>query len=234
MPLSRKQFVSATALGISAAAIGLEPSAAQAQERAPVSFHILKPSQYDRAAVMSILKGGGAHKQVFQSVSPLTVAPGIASLYIHMQNSMNAYQFSMGTGKLSTLAVVLGSSVILALNDTIWKKYGFGKAFNLDATNDYYKASSNLNLSAAPDDPKGIYQDWSGQAVLKRGGKFFVCHNAMTAVAFVVASKMPGATVAGVLADFEKNVLPGFIVVPAGVASVQQAQEYGWKPFPII
>jgi intracellular sulfur oxidation DsrE/DsrF family protein len=234
MPLSRKQFVSATALGISAAAIGLEPSAADAQGRAPVSFHILKPTQYDRAAVLSILKGGGAHKQVFQSVSPLVVAPGIASLFLHMQNSMNAYQFSMGTGKLSTLAVVLGPSIILALNDTIWTKYGFGKAFELDPTNDYYKASSNLNLSAAPDDTNGIYQDWSAQAVIKRGGKFFVCHNAMSAVAFVVASKMPGATAGGVLADFEKNLLPGFIIVPAGVAAVQQAQEYGWKPFPII
>ena len=208
MPLSRKQFVSATALGISAAAIGLEPSAADAQERAPVSFHILKPTQYDRAAVMAVLKGGGAHKQVFQSVSPLVAAPGIASLFLHMQNSMNAYQFSMGTGKLSTLAVVLGPSIILALNDTIWKKYGIGKAFNLDSTNDYYKASSNLNPSAAPDDPNGMYQDWSAQAVMKRGGKFFVCHNAMTGVAAVLSSKMLGTTSAGVLADFEKNVLP--------------------------
>ncbi|HEX5274264.1 MAG TPA: hypothetical protein VFW34_03235 [Candidatus Rubrimentiphilum sp.] len=234
MPLSRKQFVSATALGISAAAIGLEPAVAEAQGRAPVSFHILKPTQYDRAAVLSVLKSGGAHKQVFQSVTPLVVAPGIASLYIHMQNSMNAYQFSMGAGKLSTLGVVLGPSIILALNDAMWKKYGIGKAFNLDATNDYYKAGSSLNLSAAPDDSKGIYQDWSAQAVLKRGGKFFVCHNAMTAIAFVIASKIPGATPGGVLADFEKNVLPGFIVVPAGVAAIQQAQEYGWKPFPVM
>ncbi len=233
MPLSRKQFVSATALGISAAAIGLEATA-QAQERAPLSFQILKPAQYDRAAMLRILKGGGPNKQVCQSVSPLVLAPGIASLYIHMQNSMNAYQFSLGAGKLSTLGVVLGPSIILALNSNVWKKYGIGKAFNLDATNDYYKASSNLNLVAAPDDPKGIYQDWSAQAVLKRGGKFFVCHNAMTAIASVLASKMTDATPGGVLADFEKNVLPGFVVVPAGVAAIQQAQEYGWKPFPII
>jgi len=233
MPLSRKQFVSATALGISAAAIGLEAKA-QAQERTPLSFHILKPAQYDRAATLRILKDGGAHKQVFQSVSPLVIAPGIASLYIHMQNSMNAYEFSMGLGKLSTLGVVLGPSIILALNDAMWTKYGFGDAFKLDATNDYYKAISNLNLGASPDDPTGIYQDWSAQAVLKRGGKFFVCHNAMTGVAAVMASKMTGATPAGVLADFEKNVLPGFTVVPAGVASVQQAQEHGWKPFAII
>jgi len=161
------------------------------------------------------------------------IAPGIASLYVHMQNSMNAYEFSMGAGKLSTLGVILGASIVLALNDAMWKKYNFGSAFKLDATNTYYKASSNLSLSAAADDPNGIYQDWSAQAVIKRGAKFFVCHNAMTGIAAVTAMKS-GASMAGILADFEKNVLPGFLVVPAGVAAVQQAQEYGWKPFPII
>ena len=233
MPLSRKQFVSATALGMSAAAIGFDVPAAAA-ERAPVHFHILKSSEYDRAAVLRVLTGGGQHKQVFQAVEPLLIAPGVASLYIHMQNAMNAYEFSMGIGKLSTLAVLLGPSIVFALNDSMWKKYGIGGAFKLSAGNDYYRADSNLNLSAAPDDPNGIYQDWSAQAVLKRGGKFFVCHNAMTGIAAVLASKMPGATAAGALADFKKNVLPGFTIVPAGVASVQQAQEYGWRPFPII
>jgi len=233
MTLSRKQFVSATAIGVSAAAVGLDAAPAAAQ-RAPVHFHILKPSEYNHAAVTAALKGGGANRQVFQSVDPIVIAPGIASLYMHMQNSMNAYEFSMGAGKLSTLAVILGRSIVLALNDAMWKKYGFGSAFKLAANNAYYKASSNLSLSASPDDPNGIYQDWSAQAVMKRGGKFFVCHNAMTGIAAVMASKMSGATPAGVLADFEKNMLPGFLVVPAGVASVQQAQEYGWKPFPII
>ncbi|HET9393172.1 MAG TPA: hypothetical protein VFO29_06620 [Candidatus Rubrimentiphilum sp.] len=233
MPLSRKQFVSATAIGMSAAAIGLDVPASAA-ERTPVHFHILKSSEYDRAAVLRVLTGGGQHKQVFQAVEPLIIAPGVASLYLHMQNAMNAYEFSMGLGKLSTLAVLLGPSIVFALNDSMWKKYGFGTAFKLDAANDYYRADSNLSLSAAPDDPNGIYQDWSAQAVLKRGGKFFVCHNAMTGIAAVLASKMSGATPAGALADFKKNLLPGFTIVPAGVASVQQAQEYGWRPFPII
>ena len=233
MPLSRKQFVSAAALGVSAAAIGLD-APAEAQQRASMHFHILTPSQYNRAAMMRALTGGGSNKQVFQSVTPLEIAPGIASLYMHMQNSMNAYQFSLGAGKLSTLGVMLGSSIVLALNDNVWKKYEFGKAFKLASTNAYYKASSNLSLSASADDPNGVYQDWSAQAVMKRGGKFFVCHNAMTGIAALLASKIPGAAPAAVLADFEKNLLPGFIVVPAGVAAVQQAQQYGWKPFPII
>lgn len=234
MPLSRKQFVSATALGISAAAVAGVDAPASAEPRTPIHFHVLKPAEYNRAAMLRTLKGGGANKQVFQSVSPLLIAPGVASLYLHIQNSMNAYEFSMGTGPLSTLAVLVGPSIIFALNDNMWTKYGFGKAFNLAATNDYYKADSDLSLRAAPDDPNGIYQDWSAQAILKRGGKFFVCHNAMTAVAAAFSKNVTGGTPAGTLAEFMKNVLPGILVVPAGVASVQQAQSYGWKLYPII
>jgi len=55
----------------------------------------------------------------------------------------------------------------------------------------------------------------------------------MTAVAMLVAMKTKSKTET-VLADWEKNVLPGFQIVPAGVAAVQQAQENGWKLFSII
>ena len=69
--------------------------------------------------------------------------------------------------------------------------------------------------------------------MLKRGGAFFVCHNATTAIAMMIASKTGGDPKV-TLADFKANLLPGFQMVPAGVAAVQQAQENGWRPFPII
>ncbi|MGZ3499260.1 MAG: hypothetical protein ACXWNK_18795 [Vulcanimicrobiaceae bacterium] len=234
---SRKHFISATVLGVSAAAIAGPATSIGAEERAPVHFQILTPDQYDRAAMLQKLGVGTEHKQVFQSVVPLVIAPGIASIYMHMQNSMNAYQFSLGLGNLSTLAVLIGPSIVLALNDDMWKKYGIGKGLGaqigLAPTNVYYKASSNLDMSASPNDPNGIYQDWSAQAVLKRGGQFFVCHNAATGIAYLLAQKN-NANAAAVLADFEKNMLPGFQMIPAGVAAIQQAQENGWKLFSII
>lgn len=239
MPLSRKHFISATALGVSAATFSDFGTVAEAAvERAPIHFHILKANEYDKASMMQKITIDSPHKQVFVSVVPLIIAPGIASLYIHMQNSMNAYQFSLGLGNLSTLGVLIGPSIVFGLNDDMWKKYGFGKglgkAVGLAPTNVYYQASSNLDPSAAPDDPNGIYQDWSAQAVLKRGGQFFVCHNAMTGVAMMVAMNMNQGNPKAVLADWEKNLLPGFQMVPAGVACVQQAQENGWKVYPII
>lgn len=236
MPLSRKGFLSAAALGASAAALASRGVAvADEPGRASVHFHVLKKEEYDYVLMMKKLGVTKAHKQVFQSVSPLVVAPGIASVYIHMQNAMNAYEYTLGygAGSLATLAVFTGPSIVLALNDDMWTKYQFGDMLKLAPSNVYYKASSNLDPSAKPDDPNGLYQDWSAQAVLKRGGSFMVCHNATTFVAGMIAMKS-GANPQGVLDDFTKNMLPGFMLVPAGVAAVQQAQEKGWKVYPII
>jgi hypothetical protein len=241
MSVSRKDFLSTAAAGLSVAALAAGTptlaAAADTDERAPIHFHILKPTEFDGTLMLQKLTVAGQHKQVFQSVTPLIIG-GWASLYIHMQNSMNAYEFSLGLGKLLTLGVLIGPSIVLGLNDAMWTKYGFGtgvlgQAMGLSATNTYYKAASSLDPSASPDDPKGMYQDWTAQAVAKRGGQFFVCHNAMTAVAMLVAMKVKSKTET-VLAEWEKNVLPSFQMVPAGVAAVQQAQENGWKPFSII
>jgi len=234
--VSRKQFLATTALGVSAATFaGAEVAVADPVTRAPVHFRVLKPNEFDGAAMTRIFTQGNPNKQVFQSVGIEVIAPGVASLYIHMQNSLNAYQFSYGTGPggLAVLAVLIGPSIVLALNDAMWKKYNIGAAFKLDPTNTYYQADSNLDLSASPDDPNGIYQDWSAQALLKRGASFMVCHNATTAVAGVLAQGV-GVDPKTALTDFQQNLLPGFLMVPAGVAAVQAAQTNGWKLFPII
>lgn len=239
LPLSRKQFVSATALAASGIALIAKSDAAEStvaaaeSERAQLHFHILKTSEYDHDHLTSVLRGGGKNKQVFQASNTAVIAPGIASVHLHMQNSMNAYEFSYpDTGKLSTLAVLMGPGIVFALNDQTWTKYKIGAALNLAPTNVYYKAASNLNPAASPDDPNGMYQDWSAQAVLKRGGHYFVCHNAATAVAGMFASKA-GLDPHAVLSDFKANMLPGFMLVPAGVAAVQLATQHGWGFFNI-
>lgn len=231
MRISRKRFVSAAAAGLSTAAL---PSNSAAQP-APsgVHFHVLGEGEYDRAWMMQVLQTPKRNKQVFQSVSPILVG-GVASVYLHMQNSMNAFEFSygQGPGSLATLAVMTGPSIVYGLNDAMWQKYGFGEAFKIAPTNSYYKARS-LRRTASPDDPSGIYQDWSAQAVLERGGVFMVCHNAMTFMAGLIAQKA-GAKPADVLAEFEHYMLSGFHIVPAGVAATQLAIEHGWSPYTII
>lgn len=227
MPLSRKRFVAT--LGVSAAALGA--ASASAGETMQAHFHILRPNEFDRRSVMDALMVKKSHKQVFQGSNSVLLAPGIASMYMHMQNSMNAHEFSFGygPGSLATLGVLMGPSITLGLSDAMWSKYGIGSAFKLAPRNVYYRAKS-LAFSGSPDDPDSIYQDWSAEAVMHRGGKFMICHNAMTFVASVL-SQSNNAPAASILADFERNVLPGFMVVPAGVAMVQLAQQHAFTLF---
>lgn len=230
MSLSRKQFVAVASLVAGAGVVGARPAAAQGSA---LHFHVMSAREFDRAKMMNTLGTQKKNKQAFQSVTPLTVA-GTSSLYLHMQNSINAYEFSygMGAGSLATLGILTGPSIVYALNDDLWKKYGFGAAFNLAATNVYYKAAS-LKTSGSPDDPDSIYQDWSAEAVLHRGGAFMVCHNAMTAIGAMLSQKA-GTTPAAALEEFVRGALPGFQVVPSGVAATQAALERGWQNYPVI
>ena len=237
MGISRQQFLTAAALGGSVAPLTSRVLAAETPApEAPMHahFHIMKPSEFNHARLQSTLQVNKPHKQVFQASNSVVLAPGIASIYIHMQNSMNAHEFSFGfgPGSLATLGVLMGPAIVLSLDDAMWNKYPFGTAFKLAPTNAYYKATSDLRANVSPDDPSGLYQDWSAQAVMHRGGAFAVCHNAMTFVASIFGSKM-GVAPASVLSDFEQHVLPGFQVVPAGVAVVQLAQQHGWTLFAI-
>lgn len=232
MSISRKHFVAAAALG--AAGVAIEKSAGQAAaQAAKLHLHILRPDEYDHARLLRTISSTRPHKQVFQSVNPL-LALGVASIYLHMQNAINAFEFSyrMGPGSLATLAVFTGRSIAFALRDEMWSKYGLGAAFGLAPANVYYRAAS-LRETGNPDDPDSVYQDWSAEAVLHRGGAFMVCHNALTTQATLLSPKT-GASVADILVDFKRNVLPGFQIVPAGVAATQLAIEHGWEPYSIL
>ena len=255
MEMSRKSFlkhgaVAAGALvlaGKSKEAGAAEPeAAAKAAPKPPppdaIHFRVLSSTEYDSKKMWETFKTKKPHKFVYQSASPHLIIPGLASLYIHIQNSLNAGEFSFGWGKgnVASAAVLYGPSVIFALNDDMWAKYPFGAAFNLkdadgkpETKNVYYKAQTKMGFDGDPGAGGNVYQDWSAEACLKRGTAFMVCHNAMTAFAGMMAMQM-GADPTKALVEWKANMLPGFMIVPAGVGALQVAQENGWKLLPLI
>jgi hypothetical protein len=207
-----------------------------------VHFPVLKPSEYDAKKMWAELKTKKPHKTVYQSVEPHLIVPGLASLYIHIQNSLNAgeYSFGWGKGNVAVAAVLYGPSIIFALNDAIWAKYNLGGAFGLKDANGkpekgnvYYKAQTSMSFDGDPGAGGNVYQDWSAEACLKRGAVFMVCNNALTAFAGMMAMGM-GADPKAALAEWKANMLPGFMIVPAGVGALQAAMETGWKMLPLI
>jgi len=238
-----------------AGAVALTSSRARADEAAPakpaaapppppsaVHFPVMRPADFDEKKMWATLKAKTPHKAVYQSVEPKLIIPGLASLYIHMQNSLNAGEFSFGWGKgnVAVGAVLYGPSIILALNDAMWAKYKFGAAFGLkdakgnpETANVYYKAQTSMSFDGDPGAGGNVYQDWSAEALLKRGAFFMVCNNALNAFAGMMAMGM-GLDGKATLADWKANLLPGFMIVPAGVGALQAAMETGWKMLPLI
>jgi hypothetical protein len=219
-----------------------KPAAGGPPPPTAIHFPVLKPGEYDHKKMWAALKTTKPHKLVWESVSPHLIVPGLASLYIHIQNALNAGEFSFGWGKgtVASAAVLLGPSVILSLNDAMWAKYGFGAAYKLndgagkpETSNVYYKAQTSMSFDGDPGAGGNVYQDWSGEACVKRGCTFMVCHNAMTAFAGLTAMGM-GLDPKATLAEWKANMLPGYMIVPAGVGALHAAMDSGWKMLPII
>ena len=255
MSISRKQFLrggalAAGALALSKKVLAEEKPGAAPAAKAPagppppsaIHFPVLKKSEFDHKKFMATLQAKKPHKVVVQAVEPATIIPGLSSLAIHLQNLLNAGEFSLGWGKgnVGTIAVLYGPSVVFGLNDAMWSKYGLGKmikandaAGNPETKNVFYPAETSMSFDGDPGAGGNVYQDWSLEACQKRGTTFMVCHNAMAGFAAMTAMGMgadPGAT----LTEWKANLLPGFLVVPAGVIAVQAAQEQGWKILPLI
>jgi hypothetical protein len=207
-----------------------------------IHFPVLKPGQYDDKKMWSVLKAKKPHKFVYQSVTPHVIIPGLASLYIHIQNSLNAGEFSFGWGhgKVGSAAVLIGPSIVLSMNDAMWAKYPFGALADMkdangkpETSNVYYKAQTGMSFDGDPGAGGNVYQDWSAEACIKRGTTFMVCHNALTAFAGMLSMQM-GVDPHATLAEWKENMLPGFMIVPAGVGALHAAMEHGWHMLPLL
>ncbi|HXW52209.1 MAG TPA: hypothetical protein VEJ41_09485 [Candidatus Acidoferrales bacterium] len=233
--LGRRSFVAGTLI-LAGALAGCKPTEQEHVAGNHAEFYkVLSPAEYDGAAMLAVLQLPRPHKQVF-SATGLVVqeSASYAALFAHMQFAMNGYDFSLGRhrGPLATLGVMAGVASVLGLTDAAWTKYSIGGIFNTTAKNVYWPAKSNLDPNVSPNDPHGLYQDWSAEAVQRRGGSFMVCHNALTKVAMRCAQEH-GTQVSDVLTDFVASLQPGCLLVPAGVTAVQLAQEYGWKLYTV-
>jgi intracellular sulfur oxidation DsrE/DsrF family protein len=192
------------------------------------------PSPYDFAAIEQRLGLPFRHRQAFGSHR---LADGAAAAF--MVNSLNAYEFDYGEGPgtLHALGIFYGTSVAMLVDDTAWKKYKLdvvqqrrgdpATRATSDGGNPYAHPSSPLDPSAPRADLHGLYHDTSLAALAKRGASFFACDNALTGLAtdIAVAYGMSDQPLQTVHADLRAHLLPGTLLVPAGVAALNQAQE---------
>ena len=182
------------------AATAVAAAAAGVPARTPAA------ATFDRAAFEARARLPFPHRQAFSSPR---VADG--AVFAFMYNSLNAYEngYGEGPGTLHAAAIFYHTGVALALDDAAWRSFGLAETIRaggdtLSATN----VTGNPFLHA----PQG----WSIADLQRRGASFFVCRNALADMARRTSTTLD---------VLQTHVLPGMLIVPAGVAAVNALQE---------
>ena len=165
---------------------------------------------------------------------------------LHILNYINTYSqaYKTGAGQVGAVgtfyAVGSQSSIPLAFNDSIWKKYELGaytglkdasgkvytrNVFNQPTPNDLHLLMRAVDLPMLPA-LAGAMPALGIESLQNMGTKFILCANALGIWCLELEARGKGKA-----ADLEKelraNVLPGVTVVPAMVIAIEKAQEAG-------
>ncbi len=219
---SRRLFLTASAMAVSATLGKSSGLVASAQ------------ASFDKPSFDARLHAPYRHRQVFGAHK---IDDG--SVLEMMKNSLNAYQFEFGegAGTMHVAAVLYGSAVPIALDDYTWRTYAVATASKRRGDevshaaaayrNPFLQPTPHLGLSAAQRALGGIYQDQSIPALIGRGASLFVCDNALSGLATFLITQMQSTAqpIDIVLADLRRHLVPGAMIVPAGVAALNAAQE---------
>jgi hypothetical protein len=183
----------------------------------------------------------GSHRSLFDFPQHKNGFP-----LLHILNYLNTYTvaYKTGPGQVGAVGTFYGigtqSSIPLAFNDAMWKKYGLGEYTGLkDSAGTPY--TRNVFHRPTKDDLHLLMQAVQtptipalGEAMpalgieslQKMGTTFLMCQNAFDAWCLELDARGKGkAPELG--KELRANLLPGVIVVPAMVIAIEQAQGAG-------
>jgi hypothetical protein len=225
--MNRSTFLAASASGIAAA--GAAPALAQS---VPGGTHFVeRRADFDFKAFDAAV---GRPAQVRQAWEAVAFRPGV---WNNVKNAMNGLQFGFGYAA-DAIAMAWcghGPSAAYGYSDYVWKKYQIGTFFGLknDAgsaivSNVFLARKNAAAPQADPDDPAGLYQDTSIEALQSRGLVMLACHTAVEEQARGIVKKglaPAGASASDVADDILTHLIPGAIVVPSMVAAIAVLQQ---------
>ena len=216
-PSNRRAFLAQLATGSAALAAGgvaLHLGAAEA-EGAESAAEL--PSMSDAW----LTKLSGKHKQFFD-VTQINdgFALGFAMNFLNLNNEA----YTLPDNKLSAVVGLRHFALPMAFTDDIWARYKLGETFKImdPAT----KAPAVRNFFYHAHDGDLIFPGMAIDKLQARGVMFTVCNVALSVLSGMT-SKNAGVTPDVAKAQWTAGVIPGMVLVPAGVLAVNRAQEKG-------
>lgn len=212
----RRDFLGMLATGAAAAGIATLAVPGLSQAAASPRLQSTPASGFD--AWLGKIKG--VHKQVYDATE-VNQAMALAWARVFLMTNV-----SVGVPASDCLSVVVlrHSAIPMALNTSLWGKYGFGEMFEVENAQTKKPQGENIYYSS----PVGTFllPDMTIETLLKDGTLFGVCDMALTVYSSMAAKKM-NMDAAEVKQEWVAGVLPGIQIVPSGVLAVNRAQERG-------
>ena len=176
-------------------------------------------------------KQGTRHRMVFDSVSADggPEALGFANNFIHINES----DYGVKPDQLGVVVIFRHGSTPYGYNNAVWAKYGkqFATQMKLKDKMATRAATMNPVLAKAPGGeplPKGLewVADYTLSDLAPKGVRFAVCGLATKVIASMLAGKTGNAD--AIEEELKSNLVPGALMVPAGISAVNRAQEHGY------
>ncbi len=176
-------------------------------------------------------KPGTRHRMVFDSTS----ADGGAGAMDFANNFYftNMSGYNLQPAQLGVIIVLRHMATPYGYNDAVWQKYGAKFAAQFGWKGDQAKRAAKVNprLVADPADKPPPGAEWVADGTVtklgEKGTRFAVCGLATQFIAIDLAKKT-GAKADAVEAELKASLVPGAVLVPAGIVAVNRAQEHGY------
>lgn len=177
-------------------------------------------------------KPGTRHRMVFDSISGDggAEALGYANNFLHV----NEADYGLKPEQIGVVVIFRHMSTPYGYNNAIWAKYGKRFAEQMKLKDDAAKRAATMNPALAKatggnPPPKGM--EWVADMTLSdlapKGVQFAVCGLATKAIAGMLAGKTGNAQ--AIEAELKSSLVPGALIVPAGISTVNRAQEHGYS-----
>jgi intracellular sulfur oxidation DsrE/DsrF family protein len=166
------------------------------------------------------------HRMVFDTTSADAAAAGVNfanNFYLANQSG-----YGLKPEQIGVVLILRARSTPFGYNDSIWVKYNKVFAGFLGLKDEMAEQAKTMNplFSGGAPEMKGD-EPVSLAMLQKNGARFAICGMATTGIAGFIA-KSTSQEAKDVEAELKANLVPGGIIVPAGIVAVNRAQEHGF------
>lgn len=219
-PMMARRALVGLGAGAAAATLGAMASQAQAQALEGPWRPTFEPQD------VWLDRPGTRHRLAFDTTSPNGAET--AMFYGNNFYVANKTAYGLDSDSIALVIVLRHLSTPFGFNDAVWAKYGaaFADQLELKGKTAIDAAHGNpFNLAGPKEDPKA--EEVTLATLAKKGARFAVCGMATDAIGGLVAKKT-GQKTEAVTAEFKANLIPGGLIVAAGILAVNRAQEHGY------